>query len=87
MAYKNKFNCLHSRLFFIGLLLFQFSYSQNFSNVDKWLDDNINDLGGRAVVLVYKDGKIIYTNEKNEVSRKQKFGAKWLAKKQEKKQI
>ncbi len=81
MAYKNKFNCLHYRLFFVGLLLFQFSYSQNFNKVDDWLDDNINDLGGRAVMLVYKDGKIVFEQNKNDISRKQKFGAKWLAKK------
>ena len=81
MPYKNKFSSFHFQLFLVALLLFNFSYAQNFSTVDKWLDDNIKDLGGRAVVLVYKDGKIIYTNKKNEVSRKQKFGAKWLAKK------
>jgi len=81
MAYKNKFNCLHYRLFFVGLLLFQFSYSQNFNKVDDWLDDNINDLGGRAVMLVYKDGKIVFEQNKNDISRKQKFGAKWLAQK------
>ncbi len=81
MTYKNKFNCLHFRLFVVGLLFFQFSYAQNFSGVDNWLDNNITELGGRAVILIYKDGKIIYTNEKNEISKKQKLGAKWLAKK------
>lgn len=81
MAYKNKFNCLHYRLFFVGLLLFQFSFSQNFNKVDDWLDNNIQDLGGRAVMLVYKDGKIVYEQSKNEISKKQKIGAKWLAKK------
>jgi len=63
------------------LLFFQFSYSQTFTKVDNWLENNISELGGRAVVLIYKDGKIIYSKEKNEISRKQKFGAKWLAKK------
>jgi CubicO group peptidase (beta-lactamase class C family) len=59
----------------------QFSFSQNFNKVNDWLDDNINDLGGRAVILIYKDGKIIYEQTKNEISRKQKFGAKWLERK------
>lgn len=81
MSYKIKFNCLHFRLIFIGLLLFQFSYSQNFNKVNAWLDNNIQDLGGRAVILIYKDGKIVYEQSKNDISRKQKFGAKWLAKK------
>lgn len=81
MSYKIKFNCLHFRLIFIGLLLFQFSYSQNFSKVNDWLDNNIKDLGGRAVILVYKEGKIIYEQSKNDINGRQKFGAKWLAKK------
>ncbi len=81
MAYKVKVNCLYFRLLFASLLLFQFSNAQNFSGVDNWLDNNISELGGRAVVLIYKDGKIIYSKEQNEISRKQKFGAKWLAKK------
>lgn len=81
MSYKIKFNCLHFRLIFIGLLLFQFSYSQNFNKVNAWFDNNIQDLGGRAVILIYKDGKIVYEQSKNDISRKQKFGAKWLAKK------
>lgn len=58
-----------------------FSYAQNFSSVDTWLDKNITDLGGRAVILIYKNGKTIYEQSKNEISRKQKIGANWLAKK------
>lgn len=81
MAYKNIFNCLRFRLFVVVLLLFQFSFSQNFNKVDNWLDNNISELGGRAVILIYKDGKIVYQQSKNEISKKQKFGAKWLAKK------
>lgn len=81
MAHKVNSNCLYFRLSFAMLLFFQFSYSQTFTKVDNWLDNNISELGGRAVVLIYKDGKIIYSKEKNEISRKQKFGAKWLAKK------
>ena len=81
MAHKVNSNCLYFRLLFAMLLFFQFSYSQTFTKVDNWLEDNISELGGRAVVLVYKDGKIIYSKEKNEISKKQKFGAKWLAKK------
>jgi len=81
MAHKVNSNCLYFRLSFAMLLFFQFSYSQTFTKVDNWLENNISELGGRAVVLIYKDGKIIYSKEKNEISRKQKFGAKWLAKK------
>ena len=81
MSRKIKFNCLRFRLFVVGLLLFQVSFSQNFTKVDQWLNDNIKDLGGRAVIIIYKDGKIVYEQTKNEISRKQKFGAKWLERK------
>lgn len=81
MSYKNKYYCLHFRLFIVGLLLFQFSFAQNFNKVNEWLDDNITELGGRVVMLVYKDGKIMYEQHKNNIGRKQKFATKWLAKK------
>lgn len=75
------FSCKKSRVLLIMLFFSQFSFSQNFNKVNQWLDDNIKDLGGRAVILVYKDGKIVYEQSKNDISRKQKFGAKWVAKK------
>ncbi len=81
MAYKSKFYCRHFRLCFVGLLLFQFSFSQNFTKVDQWLNANIKDLGGRAVIIVYKDGKVVYQQTKNKISRKQKIGAKWVERK------
>ena len=81
MLKKNYLLKTQFKALFIAQLLFQFSYSQNFTTVDTWLDNNIKDLGGRAVILIYKDRKIIYTKEKNEVNRKQKMGAKWLKRK------
>jgi CubicO group peptidase (beta-lactamase class C family) len=68
-------------LLFMAVVMVQFSFCQNFSVVDNWLDENIKDLGGRAVVMVYKEGKVVYVQEKNEVSSKQKIGAKWLKRK------
>lgn len=33
----------------------------NFIKVDNWLSDNLKDIGGRAVLVIYKDGKLVYT--------------------------
>ena len=71
---------------FIGslLLLFQVSFAQqyNFNQADNWLKKNLNKLGGRAVLVILKDGKIIYENAENDLSPKQKMVGKFIAKKQ-----
>jgi CubicO group peptidase (beta-lactamase class C family) len=53
---------------------------QSFSKVDQWLADNVSKMGGRAILLVYKDGKVIYTHAENEMSGRQKMVNKFLAK-------
>ncbi|NII28233.1 beta-lactamase family protein [Pseudoflavitalea sp. X16] len=64
------------------------SFTQNahaqydFSKVDDWLADNVSKMGGRTILLVYKDGKIIHTEAVNEMSRRQKMVGKFIAKRQ-----
>lgn len=72
-------NKLLTGLLFI--LCTQICAAQNFAAINNWLNNNSNNLGGRAVVLIYKDGKIIYDQSINKLTVKQKIGAKWLAKK------
>jgi CubicO group peptidase (beta-lactamase class C family) len=55
---------------------------QNFSEVDKWLDNHADEMGGRLILLVCKDGKIVYNKDANNMTRKQKNFAKYAAKKQ-----
>ncbi len=82
MSYKLRKHCLHSTLIIAFLLLFQSGHAQyNFSKIDNWLNENLNELGGRAVILIYKDGEIIYSKSENDLSRKQKFIGKMIAKK------
>lgn len=82
MAHKVNFFCLHFRLLLIAVLFFQFTHAQNnFSKVDDWLDNHIQEIGGRAVLLVYKDGKVVYENAVNELTKKQKYIGKRIAKK------
>src|SRR6476661_6919785 len=62
------------------LLLSFFSYAQyDFSAVDSWLQRNAPQMGGRAVLLVYKDGKIVYTGTANEPSGRQQRVAQFIA--------
>lgn len=53
------------------LLLFQFSQAQDTAKITKWVNDNLPDLGGRAVMMVHKDGKFIYAQAFNNLSKKQ----------------
>ena len=60
-----------------------FSFAQNnFSKVDIWLADNLKDIGGRGVIVIWKDGKIIYNNADNGLTQRQKMVANFLAKRQ-----
>ncbi len=40
-------------------------------------------MGGRSILLVYKDGKIVYDHAENEMSRRQKAVEKFMAKRKE----
>jgi CubicO group peptidase (beta-lactamase class C family) len=70
------------------LLVLFFCFIQNiiaqydFSTVKKWQEENNATLGGRSVLLIYKDEKIVFENIINEQSKKQKIITKIIAKKQ-----
>ena len=82
MTYKRRINCLHYSFIGCFLLMLQVAQAQtNFSGVDKWLSDNLGDLGGRAVLLVYKDGNQVYAKAENGMNRRQKMAGKFMARK------
>jgi len=61
----------------------QTGYSKtDFNKINDWLSDNAPKMGGRAILMIYKDGKIIYTQAENEMSRRQKTVGKFIAKRQ-----
>lgn len=53
-----------------------------FEKVDEWMADNVKDMGGRAILVVYKDGKVAYMKSVNDMSRRQKMVNKFIAKRQ-----
>ena len=55
---------------------------QDFSQVDKWLHDNLHEIGGRGVIMVWKDGKILYSHAENALNLREKMAIKWFARKQ-----
>lgn len=83
MSYKFDKSCLKCSLTLSFMLFLQIGYSQdNFQKVDDWVKANLNGLGGRAVLVIVKDGKIIYSKAENDLSRKQKMIGKFIAKRQ-----
>ena len=66
MSYKYSFFCRKFSLIAIFLLFLQTAGAQNnFSKVDAWLKNNMEDLGGRAVLVIYKDGHLVYDHAEN----------------------
>ncbi|MBL0359350.1 MAG: beta-lactamase family protein [Chitinophagaceae bacterium] len=83
MSYKTQLLCRKCSLFFVLLLVLQVGHAQNqFSKVDEWIKDNLKDLGGRAVLVIYKDGKLVYDHAENDLTPMQQFVGKRIARKQ-----
>lgn len=65
----------------VFLLFFQFAFAQqDFSKVNDWVNNNLTDLGGRAVLMIYKDGKFVYTQNFNNLTKAQQNRGKIKAK-------
>lgn len=58
--------------------------AQDYTALDQWLKDHVGDMGGRAVLMIYKDGKIIYNHAKRDMSRRQEMTVKLIARRQNK---
>ncbi len=83
MSEKFIVNCMKVSLGLIFLLLLQPAYSQyNFTEVDKKIEDAKKELGGNAIAMIYKDGKIIYQKAIGEFTAKTQAPiascSKWL---------
>ena len=75
--------CRKCSLLALFMLYLQLCFSQyNFKEVDNWLRSNANGLGGRAVLMILKDGKIIYEKAENNLTRRQRSIAKLIARRQ-----
>ena len=83
MAYKITFICRKCSLSIAFMLLLQAANAQaDFSKAGDWLKDNVRELGGRAVLVIFKDGKIVFNKAENDLSSKQKMIGKFIAKRQ-----
>ncbi|MEO8711296.1 MAG: serine hydrolase domain-containing protein [Parafilimonas sp.] len=72
--------------FFLFTISFLFSVAciaqYDFKKVDEWMNTNTDKMGGRAILIVYKDEKVVYTKAVNHLNMQQKFAIKTIADKQ-----
>lgn len=54
----------------------------NFKKLDSWLAGNTRDMGGRSILVVYKDGKLVYDHSVNDMNAGQKMAGRFIARKQ-----
>lgn len=54
----------------------------NFKKLDAWLDDNAGEMGGRAMLVVYKDGKLVYSHSAKSMNVRQKIISRMAARRQ-----
>ncbi|PSL33290.1 serine hydrolase domain-containing protein [Chitinophaga ginsengisoli] len=68
-------------LLLMVLFAFGAAYAQQpFSQVDHWLDAHASEMGGRLILVVYKDGKVIYSHAVNEMNGRQQILVRLIAK-------
>jgi len=53
-----------------------------FDKIDNWLEDHVKEMGGRAMLVIYKDGKFVYSKAVNEMTRRQKMAGRFIARRQ-----
>jgi len=79
MFMKRRWFLAVSLIFFSCLNL---NAQQHFSKVDDFLHAHADEMGGRVMLMVYQNGKIVYSNAVNQLTDKQKMLSSYIAKKQ-----
>ncbi|MBN8835330.1 MAG: hypothetical protein ABS68_11605 [Niastella sp. SCN 39-18] len=74
MSYLKQLTCLPFLLAASFMLFYQVGLSQQKNtSLDGWLQDHVESLGGKAVLMIYKDGKIWYQQSVNETGGRKKM--------------
>jgi len=66
----------------VNLLSISLFAQNNSAAIDDFLAKNVADFGGRAFLMIYKDGKVVYANGDNEMNMRQKMLNKVMARRQ-----
>lgn len=55
---------------------------EQYAKLNQWLENNVDEMGGRAMLMVYQDGKIMYSHSVNQMNNRQKMLGKLIASRQ-----
>jgi CubicO group peptidase (beta-lactamase class C family) len=66
----------------LSFCIFTAKAQDKFTALDQWLKNNSANLGGRAVLLIYKEGKIVYSKAHNDLSWRQRTAGRIIARRQ-----
>ncbi|MGN6395747.1 MAG: serine hydrolase domain-containing protein [Mucilaginibacter sp.] len=77
----NKYKFFLSILVALSLLK-NASAQNNFKKLDSWMAGNTREMGGRSILVLYKDGKIIYNHSESEMNLRQKMAVRYVARRQ-----
>jgi CubicO group peptidase (beta-lactamase class C family) len=84
MADNIKQNRLKVSSLILFLLFFHTTQAQNsWEKIDGWMEQNLEDLGGRAVLIIMKDSQVVYSRQYNDMNKRQKAVAKMKARMKE----
>lgn len=70
-------------LILVGVSATVTAQSEN-TRLDEWMYANAREMGGRTILMIYKDGNIVYNKSVNDMSHRQKTINKYIAKKLDK---
>lgn len=78
-----RINCRHFSLLGYFLLVFQFGQAQSSEReaITDWLRKEVSELGGRAVLMIYKSDSLIYTEAVNAMNARQKMANRVMSRK------
>jgi CubicO group peptidase (beta-lactamase class C family) len=68
---------------FFFISSFSLQAQDKYKALDRWLEDNSEKLGGRAVLVIYKNGKPVYSQATNNLTRRQKLAGRIIARRQD----
>ncbi|MBE7179043.1 MAG: beta-lactamase family protein, partial [Mucilaginibacter polytrichastri] len=69
-------------LLLLAIFLRTASFAQDFKPLDNWLEREAPQMGGRAVLVIWKDGKVVYQHTVNQASGRQKMVSNMLGRRQ-----
>ncbi len=74
-------NCLYYTLILGFMLFYQSAKAQyDFTATDQWLEEHTAEMGGRTMLMVFKNNKVVYSRSVNALTQRAKFIGKMVAK-------